>query len=47
MIRCSKCGYVGVYLGELCPDCKEKFILTTEEIEDKIAEISHAEQTRQ
>ena len=47
MIRCSVCGYVGAYTSEQCPDCKEKFRLTPAEIDEKIAEISHAEQARQ
>ena len=47
MINCNKCGYVGAYYGPKCPACKEKFNLTPTEIEEKIREISRAEQQRQ
>lgn len=47
MIRCSKCGYVGAYIAKNCPDCNEEFILTAEEIEEKIQEIAQAENSRQ
>ena len=47
MIRCSNCGFVGAYINDTCPDCKKKFILTPEEIEEKINEINQAERTRQ
>ena len=47
MIRCSKCGYVGAYVASHCPDCKELFRLSDKEIEEKIAEVEHAERTKQ
>ena len=47
MIRCAKCGYVGNYYGPKCPSCKEKFNLTPEEIEEKIQEISKAEELKE
>ena len=47
MIRCNKCGYVGSYYGPKCPSCKDAFLLTPEEIEEKIEEISKAEELRQ
>ena len=43
MIRCDKCGYVGAYIDATCPECKEKFHLTPDEIEDKIHQIREAE----
>jgi TPR repeat protein len=47
MIRCTKCGYVGNYYGPKCPSCKESFILTPEEIEEKITEIEKAEELKE
>ena len=47
MIRCTKCGYVGNYYGPKCPSCKETFILTPDEIEEKIAEIAKAEELKE
>ena len=47
MIRCSKCGYVGAYVANQCPDCKNKFILNAQEIGDKIAEVRAAERSRE
>lgn len=47
MIRCSKCGYVGSYYGPKCPSCKEKFVLTQEEIDEKIEEIAKAEELKE
>ena len=47
MIHCNKCGYIGSYYGPTCPSCKEKFNLTSTEIEEKIQEISAAEKARQ
>ena len=46
MIRCDKCGYVGAYLGPECPECKEKFNLTPDEIDSKIQEIREAERKK-
>ncbi len=43
MIRCSKCGYIGAYVEPTCPECKEKIVLTPEEIDYKIAEVENAE----
>ncbi len=47
MIRCSKCGHIGVYTDGNCPECKEKIILTPEEMEYKIAEVANAEAKKQ
>ncbi len=47
MIRCSKCGYIGVYVDVNCPECKERIVLTPEEIEYKIAETENAEAKKQ
>ena len=47
MIRCSKCGYIGAYYGPKCPACKENFVLTEEEIEEKIEEIKKAEECKE
>ena len=46
MIRCDKCGYVGVYVGPECPECKEKIYLTPKEIEEKVGEINEAERSK-
>ena len=43
MIHCNKCGYVGAYYDTLCPECKQKFELTPDEISDKVREIKEAE----
>ncbi len=47
MIKCSKCGYEGIYEGISCPECNEKIVLTPEQIEEKIAEIERAEAARE
>ncbi len=47
MIQCSKCGYHGVYTDKNCPECNERFVLTPEQIDEKVAEIERAEATRQ
>ena len=47
MIRCNKCGYVGSYYGPKCPSCKEDFNLTPEEIEEKIEEVTNAEERKE
>ena len=46
MIRCNKCGYVGAYYDALCPECKQKFELTPDEITDKVREIKEAESSK-
>ncbi len=47
MIRCKKCGFIGVYTKPLCPECNEKYILTPEEIDDKIEETERAKSLKQ
>ncbi len=47
MIRCTKCGYLGSYYGPKCPSCKEIFNLTPEEIEEKILEVTKAEELKE
>lgn len=46
MIHCNKCGYVGAYYDTQCPECKEKFELTPDEITDKVREIQEAEKKK-
>ena len=46
MIRCNKCGYVGAYYDALCPECKQKFELTPDEISDKVREIQDAQKKK-
>ena len=46
MIHCNKCGYVGAYYDTLCPECKQKFELTPDEISDIVREIKEAEEKK-